>query len=148
MRLLDLAQQLAVERPTFFESKGPGRGDKDTASFMSALRRRAAETFGEDHAEQTICGANKLCVDYYFRDEATIVEVALGLRNPASEFERDILKAVMAQDARHQVRDLVFISKPGAVKRCSQPGARAVIDWAERRHHLRVTIFELHRMAE
>ncbi|MFZ2493216.1 MAG: hypothetical protein WA208_17185 [Thermoanaerobaculia bacterium] len=142
-RLLRLAEQLATERPTLFEVKGPSVGDKDTAAFMQELRRRAADVFGQDFAERKICGENGLCVDYYFPDDATIVEIAMGLRNPNSEFERDILKAVMAQDAGHAVQRLVFIAKPGAAKKCAQPSSRAIIEWAARAHALTIEIYEL-----
>ena len=144
-RLLSLAQNLALERPGFFDIKGPSVGDKDTATFMAALRIRATEAFGADFAEQKICGQNGLCVDYYFPEEATIVEIAMGLRNPNSEFERDVLKAIMSQDAGHTVRQLAFIAKPGATKKCSQPSARAVIDWAARAHGLTITVHEILR---
>jgi hypothetical protein len=143
IRLLSLAENLAAERPTFFDIKGPSIGDKDTASFMQELRRRATSLFGQDFAERKVCGENGLCVDYYFPDEATIVEIAMGLRNPNSEFERDILKAVMAQDAGHAVRRLVFIAKPGATKKCAQPSSRAIIEWAARAHALTIDVYEL-----
>ena len=142
-RLLAIAQELALEDPTFFEKKGAGVGDKATAAFMRELERRANEAFGTNHSEQTICGTNKFCVDYYFRDEATIVEVAMSLRNPNSEFERDILKAIMAQDEGHPVRHLVLISKPGASKRLGAPSSRAIIEWAARAHDLAVTVHEI-----
>jgi hypothetical protein len=142
-RLLDLARTLAAEDPTFLERKGAGVGDKATAAFMGELRRRATSSFGSDHAEQTICGTNKFCVDYYFRDEATIVEVAMSLRNPTSEFERDILKAMMAQDDGQPVRRLVFISKPGAAKRPAAPSSRAIIEWAARAHDLTISVHEI-----
>jgi hypothetical protein len=141
--LITLAQALARERPGFFEIKGPSVGDKDTAAFMRELRRRAEATFGVDCAEQKVCGPNGLCVDYYFPEDATIVEIAMGLRNPNSEFERDILKAIMAQDAGHEVKHLVFIAKPGALKKCCQPSSRAIIDWAGRAHGLVVSLHEI-----
>jgi hypothetical protein len=77
--------ELALERSGFFDIKGPSVGDKDTAAFMGELRKRAAEAFGSDFAEQKICGPNGLCVDYYFPEDAAIVEIAMGLRNPNSE---------------------------------------------------------------
>jgi hypothetical protein len=143
--LFTLAQALALERPGFFEIKGPSVGDKDTAAFMRELRRRAEATFGVDYAEQKVCGPNGLCVDYYFPEEGTIVEIAMGLRNPNSEFERDILKAIMAQDAGHEVKHLMFIAKPGAVKKCNQPSSRAIIEWAARVHDLSVSVHEIIR---
>jgi hypothetical protein len=141
--LLALAQALAEERAGFFEIKGPSAGDKDTAAFMAELRTRAKTAFGHDFAEQKICGPNGLCVDYYFPEDMAIVEIAMGLRNPNSEFERDILKAIMAQDAGHAVTRLVFLAKPGATKKCNQPSARAIIDWAARAHGLAVTVHEI-----
>ena len=142
-RLAALAQQLADERPIFFEIKGPSVGDHDTAAFMKELRARAQTELGADYSERKVCGANNLCVDFYFPDEETIVEVALGLRNPTSEYERDILKALMAKEAGHAVTRLLFLSKPGALKRLKQPGATAIAAWAERLHGLRVETREL-----
>ncbi|HWT00334.1 MAG TPA: hypothetical protein VN256_08810 [Pyrinomonadaceae bacterium] len=144
-RLYSLAQSLAGARPNFFEIKGPSVGDRDTAAFMKELRALAASAFGADYSEKKICGENKLCVDFYFPDEETIVEVALGLRNPTSEYERDILKAIMANESHKAVRHLLFISKPGALKRLSQPGAAAMAAWAERQHGIKVEVRELTR---
>lgn len=143
-----LAQALADERPNFFDTKGPSVGDHDTASFMRELRFRAVLALGADHSEKTICGKNKLCVDFYFPDEETIVEVALGLRNPTSEYERDILKAVMAKDAGNPVSRLLFISKPGAFKRLAQPGAAAIAAWADRSNGIKIEVRELARITD
>ena len=144
-RLVVLAQTIADERPVFFEIKGPSIGDHDTAAFMVELRTRAEAEFGADYSERKVCGANNLCVDFYFPDEETIVEVALGLRNPTSEYERDILKALMAKETGHPVSRLLFVSKPGALKRLKQPGAAAIAAWAERLHGVRVEARELSR---
>jgi hypothetical protein len=142
-RLLELAQEVANERPILFVSKGLGVGDKDTNAFVSELRRRAAEAFGKDHAEQTICGASGLRVDYYFPEAATIVEVAFLLKNSPSEFEKDVLKAILAQESGQPANQLVFIAKPGAVKRCSAPDRRSIIEWAARAHNLTISVYEI-----
>jgi hypothetical protein len=147
-QLADIAQSLVDEWPNFFQKKGAGPGDLDTNTFMKELRSRAAAAFGDDFAERRICGENKLTPDYYFPDEATIVEVAMGLRNPSSEFERDILKAIMAQEAGNSVRRLLFLSKPGAVARCSQPWLRAFADWAFRVRNITVEVSEFTPAAE
>jgi hypothetical protein len=114
---------------------------------MRDLRARARRAFGADYAEKRICGDNAFTVDYYFPSEATIVEVALGLPKPTTEFERDILKAVMAKDTGHAVRWLFFISKPGGQKKCAQPGRTAIIDWARKSHGIDVVVRDLHRRA-
>jgi len=142
-RLLEIAQGLAGQRPDFFEVKGPGAGDKATDAFMRDLREAALAEFGEDFAEQEVCGANGFRVDYYIPGEATIVEVALGLPKPKTEFERDNLKAVMAKEAGHEVRRLFFISKPGAVKKCNQPGRAGISAWLLRNHGIATEVHEL-----
>jgi hypothetical protein len=146
-RLLDLAQALVAEHADFFRVKGPGPGDHATNAFMRDLRALANREFGEDHAEQRICGDNAFCVDYYFPSEGTVVEVALGLPKPTTEFERDILKAVMAKDAGYAVDRLCFISKPGAQKKCAQPGRTAIVNWVRERHGIDVVVRELRERA-
>jgi hypothetical protein len=147
-QLKSLAQALADQWQHFFGKKGPGDGDRDTNAFMKELRSRAKETFGDDFSERPICGNNRLAPDFYFRDEETIVEIAMSLRNPSSEFERDILKAIMAREAGNPVRRLVFLSKPGAVVRSSQPGLRAIADWAQRAHGIGIEVHEFTPVVE
>lgn len=147
-KLFVLAQALADARRDFMSVKGPGAGDRDTHSFMGALRDRAQKIFRLDYSEKKVCGQNGLCVDFYFPEEQTIVEVALGLRNPLSEYERDVLKVLMAREAGNRVSRLVFISKPGAHKRLGQPGACAIAAWAKSKHGLAIEVRELKPWSE
>lgn len=143
-QLIDLARALAEENPNFQAVLGPGDGDRATGAFMGELRTRAVHHFGRDFSEKKICGQTSLAVDFYFPDEEAIVEVALGLPNPASEFEKDILKAIMANETGQPVRKLVFVSRAGAAKKCSQPGRDAVIGWAKLKHALTIEVHDLH----
>jgi hypothetical protein len=140
--LLKMIQQLADEHPEFFDTKGPGKGDHATNRFMAEIRQRAENTFGQDFSEQKMCGDTGHKVDFYFPDEATIVEIALSLRNPTTEFEKDILKALLAQEV-HPVERLVLIGKPGAVRNCTRPGRQAFIDWARRTHSLNIEVHDI-----
>lgn len=146
--IIRLAQTIADERAGFFEIKGPGAGDRETRAFMRELRIRAKDALGIDYAEQKICGSSKLAVDFFIPEEGTVVEVALGLRNPNTEFERDILKALMAQEEGYPIARLVFLSKPGAIKRHSQSSSRGIVAWTERTHGINVEIRELRRTAQ
>jgi hypothetical protein len=143
MQLLTLAREIARGIDGFHLVKGPGAGDIATHAFMEALRSRAIERFGEDCSEKKICGSNSFAVDFYFRAERTIVEVALGLPNPQSEFEKDVLKAIMSQECGHAVTRLFFISRPGAAKKCNQPGRTAVKEWAKKKHGLEIEVHDL-----
>ena len=67
----------------------------------------------------------------------------LGLANPASEFEKDLLKALVARDFGFAVTRLFFISRAGAARKCAQPGRSALINWVKSKHQLRVEIHEL-----
>src|SRR5258708_2625052 len=109
--LRKIVQAVADERARFFEIKGQGAGNYETNEFIARVRDRATGAFGQDFSEQRICGDSHHAVDFYFPDEATIVEIALGLRYPNSEFEKDVLKALMAQE-HYPVERLVLIGKP------------------------------------
>lgn len=141
--LLRLANSIALNTPGFLDTKGPGCGNRSTNRFVAALHEAARQEFAEDFSEQGICGSNRLAVDFYFPKEATIVEVALGLRNPNTEFEKDILKALVAKDRGNPVDRLFFISKPGGKKRCQQPGRRDFVSWLENRHGIAIEVHDL-----
>lgn len=142
--LLAIAREIASGNPEFQAALGPGAGNLATNAFLQEIQKRARIEFdGADFCEQKVCGDNALAVDFYFPEEATIVEVALGLPNPASEFEKDVLKAIMAQELGHEVKRLFFISRPGAARKCSQPGRVAVKKWALENHQLQIEVHEL-----
>ena len=135
-RLYEIANDLAASTIGFFEKKGPGKGNRATNEYIAELGKRAIREFGQDFSEQNICGNNSLAVDFYFPEEGTIVEVALGLRNPNTEYEKDVLKAVMAKTLGYNVSSLLFISKPGGRAKCTQPGREAVKTWLEKKQEI------------
>ncbi len=128
-KLARLAQAVADETPGFFEVGGAGSGNLKTNEFMRNLRLRVEDKLGPGYDERRICGSGKLAVDFHIPEESTIIEVALSLRNPNTEFERDILKALMAKGKGVPVENLLFLSKLGAADRHEQASSRAMIDW-------------------
>ena len=142
-RLFQLACEIVSTQSDFQRVRGPGEGDAHTLGFMRALRQAVEREIGPGTHEQRICGETSFKVDFYFRDESTIVEVALGLPNPNTEFEKDILKAIIAQDLGYPVRRLLLISRPGAAAKCSQPGRMAVRKLVEQKHGLTVDVTDL-----
>lgn len=142
-RLLRAARRLAADHGNFQIALGPGAGDHASNAFVKNLRDWAVRAFGADFSEQPLCGDTAQKVDYYFPSEATIVEVALGLPNPASEFEKDILKAVLAKEQGHKIERLMFISRAGARGKCKQPGRASVAGWLREHYAIKVEVFEL-----
>lgn len=145
--LLAAAKAIVAQNSSFQAVLGPRAGDHATAAFLKELQMAEVAHAGSHCHEQKICGETVLTVDFYFREEQTIVEVALGLPNPQSEFEKDVLKAIIAKELGNPVRRLVFISRAGGEKKCSQPGRRAVIEWARLRHELVIEVHDLPREA-
>jgi len=147
-KLIELAQTLVDEWPGFFEKKGPGEGDDDTKAYMDELQRRAIAAFGRDYAQKMICGDTRHSVDFHFPEDQTIVEIAMGLRNPNCEYELDILKAVMAKDVGHDIKRLLFLTKPGGRRKCLAPGRLAIALWLDRHYSIRIEIVEFSQTAE
>lgn len=141
--LFTLARDLALATEGFFDTKGPGKGNHSTNNFIAKLGELATREFGEDFSERNICGENSLAVDFYFPDEATIVEIALGIRNPNTEYEKDILKAVMSKRLDNNVNKLVLIAKPGGQKKCNQPGRLAVKKWLGDVYSIELEVWDL-----
>ncbi len=71
------------------------------------------------------------------------MEFTFSLDKPISEFERDIFKCLLAQEAGHPVRKLLLVSKPGGEVRTASPGPKAIKDWVLRKYGLQVEVWEL-----
>lgn len=142
-RLYEIAKDQSEKTYGFLDIKGPGIGNHATNQFITALRGQAIDEFGVDYSERNICGPNSLAVDFYFPDEGVIVEVALGLKNPNTEYEKDILKAIMAKDLGNKLEKLVFFTKPGGAKKCNQPGRVAVKQWLLSAHQIELEVLDL-----
>jgi hypothetical protein len=142
-QILLIAQHVANHQPGFFTVKSSERGDDATSAYMRDLRSAVEAQIGKDYSERRICGDNKLAVDFFIEQERAVIEVAFGLRNSNSEFERDILKVLMAREAGAEVRRLIFIAKPGGEKRISQASSRAMVAWAARNHQLEIVARDL-----
>jgi hypothetical protein len=141
--LVELVILLAQQEKDFAEPLGPGAGNARTNSLTAKVVDRAKASFGCDFSEFRYGEDQSSRYDFYFPDEATVVEIAWGLPNPNTEFEKDILKALVGREYGHAVDRLVLVSRPGAIKKCSQPGRKAVVDWANKYHALQIVVVEV-----
>jgi hypothetical protein len=145
--LLTVSQRIIDNDPSFFRKKGAGDGNYQINAFMKDLhlemRRIFGESFTSKFAEQNICGNdNKFRVDFYFPEEETIVEIAGTLHNASREFEKDIIKAILAKQSGKKVKQLMFISKPGAIKRNQEPGPKSIAAWVLHDYGISVVVKE------
>jgi hypothetical protein len=144
-RLFLLAQKIAAATPGFFDTKGPGVGDRATNAFIRQLHETALSMFGSNYGQKQACNSAGFTFDFFFPEEQTAVEFAFGLHNPISEFERDIFKCLLAIDEGCAIRKLMFITKPGALTRQGAPGPTAIMKFAEKKFGLTIEILELER---
>jgi len=141
--LIQIAKSIASNTPAFHSIKGPGIGDHATRAFMLEMRKRAYDAFGQDYSEKKISRPTNFAVDFWFPEEMTVVEFALTLRNSSSEFHKDIFKVLLAVDSGEKVDKLVFISKPGAIKRHSEPASKAIANWLKKKYGIETAIIEI-----
>jgi hypothetical protein len=141
--LLLLAQGIVEQTSGFFEKKGPGVGDHATGVFVRSLRQLAKEVFGADYSEKVVCKGAGFRFDFFFPDEGTAVELAFGLHNPNSEFERDVLKCVLATEDGCAVKKLILVGKVGAIVRLSAPAPKAIVGLVGKRFDLAIEVLEL-----
>jgi hypothetical protein len=142
-QLIALVRELAEKQQGFIDVLGPGAGNDRANSFTAQLIREAEAVLGANYAEFRYCEDQSARYDFYIPEEQTVIEVAWGLPNPNSEFEKDLLKALIGREHGHVVDRLVLISRPGAVQKCRQPGRQAAIRWVERHHKLEVQVVEV-----
>jgi hypothetical protein len=110
---------------------------------MAELKRRLGPRFTTKYAEQSICGKGiGLRVDFWISAEDTIIEIAMSLKNPNSEYERDLMKAILAKRAGIAVKKLIFLSKQGAKKTHNNPSSRAFRELMRKQYGIEVDIRE------
>jgi hypothetical protein len=145
-RIFDMAQELARETPGLHERIGPGEeaGNGVTTRFLESLNRTVTAECGDQVRlqERTVPNA-KYSFDYFIPSEETAVEIALGIRNPVSEFEKDIFKAILAKDMGKPLRKLVLIGTEGAIKCRDAPGPTAISRWVKQKCGIEVEVKEL-----
>ena len=132
--------------PAFFQSMGAGSGNNASNIFVKELHIEASQVFGKEAVERPV-GLTGMKVDYYFAEERTIVELARLVKNPSSEFYKDILKALLARDY-FAVDKLVFFGGPDSEIKCKTPSRKAIIDWVYKTHGLHVEVYDILPSAE
>jgi hypothetical protein len=120
-----------------------GAGDSYTREVIDHLKCMVLEEFGPGVANQFLSKANRQAVDFWLEDEQTILEVEYSLWSSEPLLEREVFKALLAKEAGKDVRQLILIGDPGSARRWQMPTPRSVMEWVERRHGLRVQIWEL-----
>ena len=130
-----MAQRIADRTPGFQERQGPGKraGNGVTNEFLRALDIAVSNTWPTKvRRQEPVATGVKYSFDYFIHSEDTAVEIALSLRNVVTEFEKDIFKAILANQSGKRVKKLLLIGKGGSVKRQSKPGPNAIKAWVKR----------------
>jgi hypothetical protein len=143
MTLYLLAVGLANRTPDFYKVKNAGLGDRASNEFMKSLRQLAKSAFGLDFSEKKVCKDTKHAFDFYIPEEASVVEIALSLHNPASEYEKDIFKCLLAREEGLEVKSLLFVAKPGAMVRHDAAGSKSIRELVWKHFAVWVDILEL-----
>lgn len=145
-QIFELAKQIADRTPGFQERRGPGKaaGNGVTDEFLAALDREVAKRFSNVcRLQEPVAPGVKFTFDYFIPSEETAVEIALSLRNIVTEFEKDIFKAILANESGKSVRKLILIGKEGSVKRQNGTGPNAVKRWVRERCGIEIQVQEL-----
>src|SRR5271170_3120370 len=97
--LLKVIHQAAAGIPTFNDRLGPGvnAGNGATRNFVKTVNRAVTERWPDQvEIDRTALAGAKLNFNFYIRSEQTAIEIALSIRNPVSEYEKDIFKGLLA----------------------------------------------------
>lgn len=144
--IFDLAQQIVARTPGFQDSKGPGNqaGNGVTNEFIRALDVAVSNNWPiAVRRQEPVAPGVKYSFDYFIPSEDTAVEIALSIRNIVTEFEKDIFKAILANESGKCVKKLVLIGKDGSVKRQNGTGPNAIKRWVSQNCGIEIQVKEL-----
>lgn len=141
-RILQLAQE-AANSYRIFALRSSGAATPFVNEVISHLKSVVAQELGAAVVSQVLNQASHQTVDFWLEDEFTILEIEFNILSSPPVLEKEIFKALLAKDAGKDVRRLILIGDPGSLMLSEIPTAVALRDWLERRHQIRVEIWEL-----
>lgn len=141
-RILQLAQENANSY-RIFALRRSGAATPFVNEVINHLKFVVAQELGVGVVNQILNQASHQTVDFWLEDEFTILEMEFNILSSPPVLEKEIFKALLAKDAGKDVRHLILIGDPGSVMISQTPTAVAMRDWVERRHQIRLQIWEL-----
>ena len=146
-RIFKLAQE-GADAYRMFKLRRAGAGTPFVNEVINHLKFLVAQEFGSDVVNRFLSTANRQAVDFWLDDEHTIIEMEFDILTSPPVLEKQVFKALLAKDAGNDVRQLVLIGDPGAALLSHAPTPSSIIEWVERRHQIRVQIWDLNDMRE
>jgi hypothetical protein len=126
-----------------FKARRAGAGIPYVDEVINHLKLLVVREFGNGVVNQFLNKENRQSVDFWLEDEQTIMEIEFNTFNSPPVLARQVFKALLAKDAGKDVRQLILIGDPGSVLIAQAPTPVSIINWVERRHQIRVQIWEL-----
>ena len=141
-RIFQLAQE-GADAYRMFKARRAGAGTPYVNEVINHLKSLVVQEFGTGAVNQFLSKEARQSVDFWLEDEQTIIEMEFDILSSPPVLEREVFKALLAKDGGNDVRHLILIGDPGSALLAQAPTPASIINWVERRHQLRVQIWEL-----
>jgi hypothetical protein len=141
-RILQLAQE-GADAYRMYQARRRGAGTPYVDEVINHLKFLVVQEFGAGVVNQFLSEENRQSVDFWLEDEQTILEMEFNILSSPPVLEKEVFKSLLAKDAGKDVRHLILIGDPGSALLSQAPTPASIINWVERRHQIRVEIWEL-----
>jgi hypothetical protein len=141
-RIFELAQE-GADAYRIFKLRRAGAGTAFVNEVINHLKFLVAQELGAEAVNQLLSSESGQSIDFWLEDEQTMMEVEFNILSSAPVLEKEVFKALLAKDAGKDVRRLILIGDPGSALLSRAPTPASVIQWVERRHQIRVEVWEL-----
>jgi hypothetical protein len=141
-RIFQLAQE-GADTYRMFKARRAGGGAPYINEVVNHLKFLVGQEFGTGLINRFLSKENRQSVDFWLEDEHTIMEIEFNIFSSPPVLEKEVFKALLAKEAGKDVRHLILIGDPGSVLLLQAPTPVSIINWVERRHQIRVQIWEL-----
>ena len=141
-RIFQLAQE-GADAYRMFKARRAGAGTPYVNEVINHLKFRVTQELGAGVVNQFLSKESRQAVDFWLEDEQTIMEMEFNILRSPPVLEKQVFKALLAQDGGKDVRQVILIGDPGAGLLAQAPGPVSVMNWVQRRYDLRVQIWEL-----
>jgi len=122
---------------------GPGEGNRNANVRAEAYREAVRSEFPEIEFEVRIDRESKSTCDILDPVTGTVFEIASSLRNPTTEFEKDLLKAAVLAEHTGGIKALIFLTDDDGFRKANSPLRRVLASYIQRAARIVVRIASL-----
>lgn len=117
--------------------------NSEKRQFERYLRSKIREDLETDYSERVLSRRCRYRVDYFIKEESTVIELELSSPGSNTNFERDCFKIIIAKDESVDIKHFIMLGVYGTARRHEEPGPNTIKEIMKSKFGVDVQVFDI-----